>query len=481
MQMKNLWSGRFSKSAGAKLQEYWNSISFDAQLAVYDIQGSIAHASMLGKCNIISPKESSEIISGLKSILNEALEGKLEYSMEDEDIHMNVERILHSRIGEVAGKLHTARSRNDQVALDMHMYVREKILTTVSLLLDFNKSLLNQAGINIDCIMPGYTHLQRAQPVLFSHHLLAYVNMFSRDIERLKDQYKRANSCPLGAGAIAGTTFSIDREYTAKLLKFDSVYQNSMDAVSDRDFTVEFLSSCALISTHLSRFCEEIVLWSSYEFGFVTLDEAFSTGSSMMPQKKNPDLAELVRGKTGRVYGNLMAFLTMLKGLPLTYNKDMQEDKEGLFDTVNTVEGALIHLKGMVDSWLISKEKMYKAAGGNYTNATDFADYLAKKGIPFREAHEITGKMVRDCLASNKELQSLSIDELKNYSAIIESDVFEALKIENIISRRRSLGGTSSESVKSQLNLLKSESERAGKWLNEKAALLDDINGLAGK
>ena len=473
--MKNLWSGRFSKSAGQKLQEYWNSISFDRLLAAHDIQGSIAHAAMLGKCEIISKSDADQIISGLKSLLNEALEGKLEFSEKDEDIHMNVERILHSKIGAVAGKLHTARSRNDQVALDVHLFVREKALNTISLLIGFSDVLIAQAKNNTDCIMPGYTHLQRAQPVLFSHHMLAYVSMFKRDIERFKDLYKRANTCPLGSGAIAGTTFPIDRKFVADYLKFDDLYQNSMDAVSDRDFVVEFMSAAALISMHLSRFCEEVVLWTSYEFGFVILDDEFSTGSSMMPQKKNPDLAELVRGKTGRVYGNLMSILTTLKGLPLTYNKDMQEDKECLFDTVRTIEGALTHLAGMVGSWKLSKEKMYKAAGSNYTNATDLADYLAKKGIPFREAHEICGIMVKDCIESKKELHELTLPEFRKYSAIIENDIFDALKIENIVARRISLGGTAPQSVENQLAVFSKEIQADKDWCTKKAELLETI------
>lgn len=473
--MKNLWAGRFSKSAEPKLQEYWNSIGFDWKLLVHDITGSLAHCRMLAKCGIITAEEGDKITLALKELLREALNGKVEFALEDEDIHMNVERLLHESIGPLAGKLHTARSRNDQVAVDMHLYVREKTIRVVELLMEFANTLLAQAAQHKELYFSGYTHLQRAQPVLFSHHLLAYVFMFIRDAERFRDSYSRTNTSPLGAGAIAGTTFPIDRIYSAELLGFDGIYQNSMDAVSDRDFVVEFMAASALVSMHLSRFCEEVVLWSSYEFGFITLDDAFSTGSSMMPQKKNPDLAELVRGKTGRVYGNLLAILTALKGLPLTYNKDMQEDKEALFDTVETVDGALFHLSGMTASWQVNRDRMSAAASGNFTNATDLADYLAKKGTPFREAHEIAGNMVRYCLSKGKELDALSLDEFKKFSNGFEMDIFDALKIENIIARRRSLGGTAPESVELQLNAASGEIKVLKEWAKTKRSTLESI------
>lgn len=474
--MKNFWSGRFTKSAGRKLQEYWNSISFDWALVEYDIQGSIAHSEMLQKCNIIGKEEGEKIISGLKELLAEYREGRLEYALEDEDVHMNIERLLHKKIGPLAGKLHTARSRNDQVALDMHLYLRRETLDIISLSASLAETLLDQARTHTDAVICGYTHLQRAQPVLFSHHLLAYVNMLLRDIERLQDSYKRLNKCPLGAGAIAGTTFPIDRRFVAERLKFDGIYTNSMDAVSDRDFSLEFLSDAAIMIMHLSRFCEEVVLWSSYEFGFLVLDDSYSTGSSMMPQKKNPDLAELVRGKSGRVFGNLISLLTVLKGLPLTYNKDMQEDKECVFDSVETIKGALLHIEGMAGSWRIQKDKMRAAASGNFTNATDFADYLSKKGMPFREAHEVTGKLVSHCISINKEINELSLSELKAYSGLIEEDVFEALKIDNIINRRLSEGGTSLKSVETQIPCLAENLNAISRWLQEKELSISGDN-----
>ena len=473
--MKNFWGGRFSKSADKNLQEYWNSIAFDKELAVYDIAGSLAHAEMLGKCGIINKEEQDRLTSGLKELLKEAEEDKLDFSLEDEDIHMNIERLLQEKIGPLAGKLHTARSRNDQVALDIHLYVRDKALRLFSYLLDLSQILITQAVSNKDVIMCGYTHLQRAQPVLFAHHLLAYVSMFERDMERIQCSFPRINTSPLGAGAVAGTTFPIDRKYTAELLKFEGLYQNSMDAVSDRDFLVEFMSNCAIISMHLSRFCEEVVIWTSYEFNFITLDDSYSTGSSMMPQKKNPDLAELIRGKTGRVYGNLFAILTTLKGLPLTYNKDMQEDKECLFDTVKTLEGALFHLKGMIETWQVNDARMREAAESNFTDATDFADYLSKKGIPFREAHEITGRLVRDSIEKEKEITRHSLQELKKYSHLIEDDIFEELKLENIVSKRNSFGGTSPASVSFQTKTAQDKLKQNTTWLKSKISLLEQI------
>ena len=463
--MKRLWGGRFTGQAGESLQNYWNSISFDWQLAPYDIQGSIAHVSMLSISRIIGQSDAELIIKGLKEIREEIENGTLSYSLSDEDVHMNIERILAERIGEIAGKLHTARSRNDQVALDMHLYVREVSLATIELIIGLQKSLIEQATKNSNAIMPGYTHLQRAQPILLAHHLLAYVAMLNRDISRFQDVFKRVNVCPLGAGALAGTTFPIDRQLVADFLNFDSIYENSMDAVSDRDFVVEFLSAASLLMMHLSRLSEEVILWTTSEFGFASLSDSYSTGSSMMPQKKNPDLAELVRGKTGRVYGSLLSILTILKGLPLTYNKDMQEDKEGLFDTVKNVHGALEHFAGMVSSIQFNVERMRAAASSNYTNATDLADYLAKKGMPFRKAHEVVGSMVLMCISEKKELHQLSLEELRTFSDIFEKDVYQALDVDNIVNARTSLGGTSKDSVANQLtniNQLISEHE---KWM----------------
>lgn len=448
---RKLWGGRFEGEASDDLQSYWNSISFDWVLAPYDIAGSIAHAKMLAKCGIIKEEEANQLVQGLKELLNSFDSGELHFSQSDEDVHMNIERLLHEKIGAVAGKLHTARSRNDQVALDVHLFVRDKCLDIAIAIETLQKTFIEKAEENLEVILPGYTHLQRAQPVLLSHHLLSYVDMLSRDAERFLDCFKRTNISPLGAGALAGTTFPIDREFVSQLLGFDGIYHNSMDAVSDRDFVVEFISAAALCIVHLSRFCEEVILWSSSEFGFVVLDDAFSSGSSMMPQKKNPDLAELVRGKTGRVVGSLVSLLTTLKGLPLTYNKDMQEDKEPLFDVSETILGALRHLAGMTKTLRLNSQKMKEAAQGNFTNATDLADYLAKKGVPFREAHEIVGRVVKSCISNGVEIDAFSLGELKKYAIQFEEDVFNALKVETIVNNRTSQGGTAKSSVLNQI------------------------------
>ncbi len=461
MTYKKLWGGAFEQSASADLENFWSSISFDQRLAEIDIQGSIAHAHMLGVQNIISQNEANEIIRGLQDVLVDIQAGKVEFRATDEDIHLNIERILTEKIGAVAGKLHTARSRNDQSALDMHIYVRTSCLKTSALLQELVRVFLTLAQDHKNVIMPGYTHLQRAQPVLFAHHMMAYGWMFLRDIERLKNCAQGARFSPLGAGAIAGTTFDIDRLATAKALGFEAPYPNSMDAVSNRDHIIELLSTNAIIAAHLSRLCEEIVLWTSSEFNFIKLPDAYCTGSSMMPQKKNADLAELVRGKTGRVYGALVTMLTVLKGLPLTYNKDFQEDKECLFDSVDTVQRSLFHVTGMMKGIKINPDVMLKATREGFLNATDVADYLAIKGLPFRQAHEVTGKIVLACVQSGKTIDDMSLDEFKKFNSIFEDDIFTAIKIENVVARRHSYGGTSPQAVEAQMIELRAALDKA--------------------
>jgi len=449
---KKLRTGYFEESASESLQEFWNSIRFDRRLLREDIEGSLAHAAMLQACGILSEEEGGQISAGLREVFADLESGKSEFSLSDEDVHMNVERLLLERIGPVAGKLHTARSRNDQVALDMHLFVRKACVETVTLLALLQSAFCDQADENGHVIIPGFTHLQRAQPVLLGHHLLAYCWMLQRDIARAMDCWKRTNVSPLGAGALAGSTFPIDREMTARALGFHSAYPNSMDAVSDRDFVVEMLAVN--------------VLWSSAEFGFITVSGAFSTGSSIMPQKKNADLAELVRGKTGRVYGSLLAMLTTLKGLPLTYNKDFQEDKEGLFDSVDTVQGSLLHVRGMIATLKVNAVKARKAASQGFLNATDLADYLAKKGVPFREAHEIVGRVIAACLPSGKELLDLSLAELHKFSKRFEEDVFSELELEAVVNRRRSLGGTAPEEVDRQIVAMRQHILQSSDWVS---------------
>jgi len=442
-----MWSGRFTKETDELVEDFHSSISFDSRLYKQDIRGSIAHARMLGEQGIISKKESQLIIEGLKEIEREIDEGKILFSVDAEDIHMNIEKILTEKIGEVGKKLHTARSRNDQVALDMRLYLKEEIKVLMGLLADLQQTIIAKAEENLDIIMPGYTHLQKAQPVLFPHHLLAYFEMFQRDFERLLDCRKRTDVMPLGSGALAGTTFPIDREKVKEELGFSQISRNSIDAVSDRDFVLEFLFCASMIMMHLSRFCEEIILWSTDEFGFVEVDDAYGTGSSIMPQKKNPDVAELVRGKTGRVYGSLMALLTVMKSLPLAYNKDMQEDKENLFDALDTVKGCLRVFIPMLATLKIFPEKMYEGVKRGFTNATDVADYLAEKGIPFREAHEITGRLVLHCIERGITLGDLSLEELKKFSSAFEEDIYQRLSIESCVMRRDVPGATSPRQV----------------------------------
>ena len=436
-----LWSGRFGKETDALVNDFNASIFFDQRLYKEDITGSLAHAKMLGDCNVISKEDVAAISQGLKEILEAVEAGEIEFTADNEDIHMNVETLLTEKIGDAGKRLHTARSRNDQVALDFRMYVREQIPEIIAQLLDLEAVLCKKAAENQTAVMPGYTHLQRAQPISFAQHLLAYASMFSRDVTRLEDCMERLNECPLGSGALAGTTYPIDRFNTAKTLGFNAPMSNSLDGVSDRDYALEFLSCMSILMMHLSRFSEEIILWCSWEFKFIELDDAYATGSSIMPQKKNPDVAELVRGKTGRVYGDLMGLLTTMKGLPLAYNKDMQEDKEPVFDAVDTVTMCLPVFTAMLDTMTVRKDNMRKAAGAGFINATDCADYLTKKGMPFRDAYTVTGKLVASCTLKGKTLEELSLGEFKEASELFEEDVYEALNLENCMALRGSYGG----------------------------------------
>lgn len=449
--MKKLWGGRFSKTPEQWIEEFGASISFDQQLVLEDIEGSLAHVKMLGKTGILTQEESEQIQAGLLKLKEKAEAGELEYSISEEDIHLNLEKLLIDEIGPVGGKLHTGRSRNDQVATDMHLYLKKQVQVIIDHIKEMQISLVRQAEKNVETILPGYTHLQRAQPVSFGHHLLAYFWMLERDKQRFEESLKRIDISPLGASALAGTTFPIDRHYSAELLGFSSVYENSMDAVSDRDFIVEFLSNSALTITHLTRLAEEIILWSSKEFSFIELDDTYATGSSIMPQKKNPDMAELIRGKSGRVFGNLISMLTILKGLPMTYNKDMQEDKEGMFDTVHTMIGSLKIFAGMIETMTVKTDVMEEAVNQDFSNATELADYLAAKGIPFREAHEIVGKLVLYCINKNCYLLDLSLEEFKDACGEISDDVYAVLSPTEAVRRRNSYGGTGFDQVEIQL------------------------------
>ena len=440
-----LWGGRFSKNTNEMLDDFNSSIHFDKRLYRQDIQGSLAHVKMLGKQNIIPDDDVKIISKGLEEILLDIDNGNVEFDVSAEDIHMNVEKLLIEKIGAVGKKLHTGRSRNDQVALDMRMYIKESIVEIDTLLKELQKVLISLAENNLDTIMPGYTHLQKAQPITFSHHVMAYFEMIKRDRQRLSDCYKRVNVLPLGSGALATTTYPLDRDFVAELLSFDSISLNSLDAVSDRDFCIELLSNLSIIMMHLSRFSEEIILWCSHEFQFIELDDAYSTGSSIMPQKKNPDIPELVRGKTGRVYGSLMSLLTTMKALPLAYNKDMQEDKEVTFDAIDTLQMCLPIFTNMLKTIKVNKDNMYSGAGGGFTNATDAADYLVKKGLPFRDAHEVIGKLVLYCVNNNKTLEELTLDEYQNISKIFEDDIYNAISLETCVNKRNIIGGPSKE------------------------------------
>ncbi len=449
------WSGRFTEATDRLVEEFTASIPYDWRLYPYDIAGSMVHATMLGRQGIITKKEADRIIRGLEDILKEISSGKFEFRIDLEDIHMNIENRLIETIGPVGGKLHTARSRNDQVALDIRMYLRDEIGNLHDLLAQIQKVIVDLADRHRDVILPGYTHLQRAQPVLFGHHLLAYYEMFERDRGRLEDCFRRVNVMPLGAGALAGTVLPIDRKFVAKQLAFKSVSENSIDAVSDRDFAIEFASACAQIMMHLSRLSEELVIWSTSEFGFVTIADAFTTGSSIMPQKKNPDVAELARGKTGRVYGSLVALLTVMKGLPLAYNRDMQEDKEAIFDAADTVSLSLSVFTEMLKRISINKEKMRRAAEDGFITATDLADYLVKRGLPFREAHQVVGKTVLRAIELGCGLGNLPLQEYKKLSPLVREDVYEALSVEASVSRRKSYGGTAQTNLNKRLQTLK--------------------------
>lgn len=454
---KKLWGGRFKESTDKLVEKFTESVSFDKRLALVDIAGSIAHAEMLRKQGIISKEEAEKIIKGLEEIQKEVEEGKFQWKEELEDVHMNIEKRLTEKIGEAGGKLHTARSRNDQVATDTRLWVRKETNEILKLLKELRKSFVEQAEKHINVIMPGYTHLQIAQPVLYSHHMLAYYEMFKRDAERFKDTLKRVNVSPLGSAALAGTSYPIDREYTARLLGFDAVTRNSLDAVSDRDFVAETIFNCAMVMMHLSRLSEELILWSTEEFNFIELPDAFCTGSSIMPQKKNPDVSELTRGKTGRVYGDLIAILTILKGLPLAYNRDMQEDKEPLFDAVDTVKLSLKVNAKIVKNMKPKPERMREQARKGFSLATDVADYLAKKGIPFRKAHEIVGKLVNYCLENRKNLEELTLSELKQFSEAFEKDLLTLMNVESSVNSRNVIGGTATERVKEEIQRIKKE------------------------
>ena len=446
--MAKLWGGRFSKATDTIVDDFNSSIRFDAAMYAQDIEGSMAHAEMLGRQNIIPKEDADLIVKTLAEIKKDIDDGKVEFLIDAEDIHMNIETILISRIGDVGKRLHTGRSRNDQVALDIRMYLRAQIDEISAMAEDLKKALLKIAEENLDTIMPGYTHLQKAQPITLAHHVMAYYEMLRRDCERLADCRKRLNVMPLGSGALAGTTYPLDREFVAEKLGFDGITLNSLDGVSDRDFVCELAFDLSLIMTHLSRFSEEIILWSSHEFSFIDLDDAYSTGSSIMPQKKNPDVAELVRGKTGRVYGSLMGLLTVMKGIPLAYNKDMQEDKEQIFDAVNTVKMCLPVFTQMLLTMKIKKDNMLNGAKGGFTNATDVADYLVKHGLPFRDAHSVVGKLVAYCIEHDTVIDAVPLNTLKEFSDLIEEDIYDEISLDTCVNQRKLVGGPAMETMK---------------------------------
>ena len=455
--MAMMWAGRFSKEVDSKVNAFNSSISFDGRMYGHDIRGSIAHAEMLGKCGIISEEDSAALVEELKKVLQDIDDGKIQLDMNAEDIHMFIESVLTERLGEVGKRLHTARSRNDQVALDIRLYLRDEIDEIISLIKKLINVLCDTAEKHTDTIMPGYTHLQRAQPITFGHHLMAYAQMLLRDIGRLEDTAKRMNQCPLGSGALAGTTYPIDRDMTAELLGFDCAMINSLDGVSDRDFCIELASAISIVMMHLSRFSEEIIMWCSWEFKFIELDDAFATGSSIMPQKKNPDISELVRGKCARVIGDNMTLLTMMKGLPLAYNKDMQEDKEAIFDAVDNVKLCLSTFIPMLETMSVYKENMRNAAARGFINATDCADYLVKKGMAFRDAYKITGGLVALCIEKNTDLEHLALEDYKSRSELFDEDVYRAIALDTCVNMRSSKGGPSPDSVKKQIEYTRNE------------------------
>jgi argininosuccinate lyase len=457
--MAMMWAGRFSKEVDSKVNAFNSSISFDARMYKQDIMGSIAHATMLGEQGIISMSDSLELIGGLKEILSDIESGKLEINPNAEDIHMFVEAELTNRLGDVGKRLHTARSRNDQVALDIRLYLRDEIKEIKALVAELTGVLCDIAAEHTETIMPGYTHLQRAQPITFGQHLMAYAQMLLRDIDRLNDTAKRMNVSPLGSGALAGTTYNINRQRTAELLEMDGAMVNSLDGVSDRDFCIELASALSICMMHLSRFSEEIIMWCSWEFKFIELDDAFSTGSSIMPQKKNPDVTELIRGKTARVIGDNMTLLTMMKGLPLAYNKDMQEDKEAIFDAVDNIKLCLTTFIPMLKTMSVYKDNMRNAAAKGFINATDCADYLVKKGMPFRTAYKITGGLVALCISKNTTLEQLPIEDYKAQSELFGEDVYRAISLDTCVKERKSYGGPAPESVRTQIDLTRKKLE----------------------
>ena len=455
-----LWAGRFGKATDQLVDDFHSSISFDQRLFEQDIQGSIAHATMLGEQGIIPQKDAELIVSGLRGILEDAREGKIEWQKDAEDIHMNVEALLTERIGEAGKRLHTGRSRNDQVALDTRMYARTACRETESMLEELIRALLEMAQANLHTIMPGYTHLQKAQPITLAHHMMAYVQMFLRDRDRFRRAYDAADVMVLGSGALAGTTYPLNRERVAELLGFSRISENSLDGVSDRDFLLDYLSAAAICMMHLSRFCEELILWNTNEFRFVEMDDGFATGSSIMPQKKNPDVAELIRGKTGRVYGDLMTLLTVMKGIPLAYNKDMQEDKEAFFDARDTLVKGLTVFTAMLKTVTFRKDVMEKGAAGGFTNATDCADYLVKKGVPFRDAHRVVGELVAHCLNEGKALLDLSLEELQRFHPAFGEDVFEDLSMIACVEKRKIPGAPAPEMVQAAIDSARARLEK---------------------
>ena len=472
-----LWGGRFTKATDKSVEEFNASIQFDCRMYAEDICGSIAHATMLERQGIISSADKDAIVAGLKAIYEQIEQGEFEFSVELEDIHMNIEKRLTDAIGEAGKRLHTGRSRNDQVALDTHMYARREIAAIAKLIIQLQKSIVKAAEKYGDVIMPGYTHLQRAQPILFSHHLMAYFSMLSRDFAHLKYAWDMADMMPLGAGALAGTTYPLDQPFVARTLHFGKIYDNSLDAVSDRDYIIAFLEFAAQLMMHLSRLSEEFILWSSSEFKFIELDDSHCTGSSIMPQKKNPDICELVRGKTGRLYGHLMGVLTMMKGIPMAYDKDMQEDKEGLFDAVDNLKFALTIYAAMIDKMTVNGQHMRDVLESDFSNATDMADYLAKKGLPFREAHAVVGKAVHYCIEQGKVLQQLTLDELQSMSPLFAEDIHHFLDIETCVNQRNTYNGTSPASVKRQCEAgrgaIAAEGETAALWNDTVASVYE--------
>ncbi len=458
-----LWGGRFAKGTDALVEDFHSSISFDKRLYRQDIQGSVAHAAMLGEQDIITKEDAAKIIEGLNAVLADIETGHVEFEIGAEDIHMNVEKLLTAKIGSVAKRLHTARSRNDQVALDIRLYMKDEINAILELLYKLEKVILDLADAHRETIMPGYTHLQKAQPITLAHHLMAYFQMFRRDAQRLSDCYERTDCMPLGSGALAGTTFPIDRYSVQEKLGFATISQNTIDGVSDRDFAVEFCADASILMMHLSRLSEEIILWASNEFAFISLDDGYSTGSSIMPQKKNPDVAELVRGKSGRVFGHLMGLLTVMKGLPLAYNKDMQEDKEALFDTVDTVKKCLLVYAPMLSTMRVNRAKMLLSAQSGFTNATDAADYLASRGLPFREAHAVVGKLVLYCEKEECALEEIPLSVLQEFSPIFAGDIYEYIAVEKCVDARRVPGGPAPEAVEKAI-------ASGRKWLFEKGS-----------